>query len=353
METRNYKVGDHVFKVELDSPWNFMEYTETVAERIRAAAAGEILNIKPTRAGDKLQARTFVKNKHELPASMNGHTLDFSQYEPFYTREEASLFSLRVCSSEPSWIEEEKASGKIKLILKVDKDLPCYYIYDRGGETIYELDADRGKIAGILRVSKDYKYGEYYPKQNFYGYSALPHICTSLMMMYTYNSSRLSTLLIHSSVIKYNGKAMMFLGTSGTGKSTHSRLWLDNIEGAELINDDNPVIRLIKDSAGEDKLFVYGSPWSGKTPCYRNVKEEAGGIVRLDQAPVNEIQKLKGLQAYAGIVASCSIVRWDRGIMDNITRTASQIAMSVPCYDLKCLPDAEAALLCRSSLIFY
>ena len=101
----------------------------------------------------------------------------------------------------------------------------------------------------------------------------------------------------------------MFLGHSGTGKSTHSSLWLKYIQGTALVNDDNPVVRVLEDG----EVRVYGSPWSGKTPCYRNVSYPVGAIVKLDQAPYNEIQPLKGIRAYAAVVPSISGTHWNPG----------------------------------------
>ncbi|MBO6066250.1 MAG: transposase, partial [Lachnospiraceae bacterium] len=84
-------------------------------------------------------------------------------------------------------------------------------------------------------------------------------------------------LLMHASVTMHAGKGYLFLGKSGTGKSTHSQLWINNIEGCELLNDDNPVLRVEDDGS----VRVYGSPWSGKTPCYRNLDVPVGAIVDL------------------------------------------------------------------------
>jgi len=91
------------------------------------------------------------------------------------------------------------------------------------------------------------------------------------------------TIMIHSSVVERAGEAYSFLGKSGTGKSTHSRLWLQHLPGFNLLNDDNPAIRILTNN----KVVVYGTPWSGKTPCYRNVEAELKGIIRLKQAPSN------------------------------------------------------------------
>lgn len=101
------------------------------------------------------------------------------------------------------------------------------------------------------------------------------------------------TVAIHTSTICYQGKAVFFLGESGTGKSTHTRLWRENIEGAVLLNDDSPILRII-----DGKPWVYGSPWSGKTPCYKNESYPLAACVRLSQATFNKIERLNIAQGY-------------------------------------------------------
>ena len=166
-----------------------------------------------------------------------------------------------------------------------------------------------------------------------------------LMLLYAFSSARKNTLLIHASVIKNKDTGFVFLGKSGTGKSTHSRLWLTHINDSELLNDDNPVIRII-----EDKVWVFGTPWSGKTPCYKNEKAELGGIVKLRQAPENKINKLSSLQAYATILPSCSSMKWEESIMTGIHLTVEKLAMGANCFRLNCLPDKEAAELCSTTI---
>lgn len=74
-----------------------------------------------------------------------------------------------------------------------------------------------------------------------------------------------NAISIHASAVHNNGRAYLFMGKSGTGKSTHSALWMEHIPGTELLNDDNPTIRI-----WEGKAYAYGTPWSGKTACYKN-----------------------------------------------------------------------------------
>jgi hypothetical protein len=166
-----------------------------------------------------------------------------------------------------------------------------------------------------------------------------------LMMMYTLATSNKMTTLFHSSVVSCQGKAYMFLGKSGTGKSTHSQLWLKHIEGTELVNDDNPVVRRMPDG-----FYVFGSPWSGKTPCYRNVSYPIGGIVQLSQAPYNKIRRLRPLEAYAALVPSISGKRWDKQVAEGLHQTENLLAGEVAVWHLECLPDEAAAQLCSKTI---
>lgn len=153
------------------------------------------------------------------------------------------------------------------------------------------------------------------------------------------------TLAIHSSCVVYEGKAVLFLGESGTGKSTHTRLWRESIPGSFLLNDDSPII---KEEAG--KIVVYGSPWSGKTPCYRSESFELKACVRLSQAPYNSISRLSVLRSYAALHPSCPPqFAYDSCLYDGISATLDAILQSVPCYHLGCLPDKAAAeLSCKT-----
>lgn len=168
----------------------------------------------------------------------------------------------------------------------------------------------------------------------------------ALMMMFTFATSWRNTLLMHASVTIKDGKGYLFLGKSGTGKSTHSQLWIDNIAGCELLNDDNPVLRVEADGS----VRVYGSPWSGKTPCFRNLDVPVGAIVDLHQAKKNAIRRLSLAESYAIIYVSFSGLRYEKNMADGLHRTNEKIVTTVPCYSLDCLPNADAALLCHKTV---
>lgn len=163
-----------------------------------------------------------------------------------------------------------------------------------------------------------------------------------LMMIYTFATAERGTLMVHASVIRYEGRGYLFLGKSGTGKSTHTRLWLKHIEGSRLLNDDNPVVAL-DHKTGE--ATVYGTPWSGKTPCYLNESVPVGAFVRLEQAPANDISRLTATYAFAALLPSCSCLKQDAAIYKGIIDTVTHIATRIPVCHLKCLPDEAAARL--------
>ena len=121
---------------------------------------------------------------------------------------------------------------------------------------------------------------------------------------------------------------------------------MENIEGSELLNDDNPVLRVT--DSGE--VRVYGSPWSGKTPCYRNLDVPVGALVDLHQAKKNVIRRQTIAEAYASIYMSFSGYRFMKGMNDGLHATNEKIVTTVPCFSLECLPDAEAAFVCYQAV---
>ena len=151
---------------------------------------------------------------------------------------------------------------------------------------------------------------------------------------------------LHASAVVSEGKAFLFMGKSGTGKSTHSALWLRHIEGTELLNDDNPIVRII-----DGKALVYGSPWSGKTPCYRNVSARVAAMVRLKQGPRNRFEPKEDIEAFGAVLPGCSVLRQDRRLHDALCMTLAALIDSICVGELECLPDKEAAEVCRKGIL--
>lgn len=195
-----------------------------------------------------------------------------------------------------------------------------------------------------MRSTKDFKENVIYcgnineMKNNF--------ISWYCMVAFAQSSLLHNCVLIHSSVVMNDEFGYGFLGKSGTGKSTHSRLWLKYNMGFKLLNDDNPAVRIM--DSGE--VFVFGTPWSGKTPCYVNDVRPLKGLVRLKQAPQNIFDIRKNKDALLAILPSCSAIRWNLNLYSTLINILVDIINKVPIAELQCLPDEGAAYLCYSEL---
>lgn len=253
-------------------------------------------------------------------------------YEPFACKPGDVVFTLAVEDGEPPVYGEELRQED------EGQDIICGKTGD--DRSVFEFRW-LNETAGWLVSSDDYREGRLITTGQHTKFA----IDNALMVLYALSTAAQATVLFHAAIVSYQGKGYMFLGKSGTGKSTHARLWLKHIEGTALVNDDNPVVRI----EGEQTI-VYGSPWSGKTPCYRNVSYPLGGIVLLSQAPYNKIQRLSGIQAYVALVESISGKRWDKHIADGLHHTENALAMQVPMWHLECLPDEAAAKLCNKEV---
>lgn len=160
----------------------------------------------------------------------------------------------------------------------------------------------------------------------------------ALMMAYAFAAAEQDTLLVHASVIRNAGYGYLFTAPSGTGKSTHTHLWYKYIPGSDLMNDDNPVVRIVD---GETR--IYGSPWSGKTPCYRNIWAPVGAITRIEQKPENTIRRMAPVEAFATLLPAVSSMKWDKRVYEGICRCISRLLRNTPVFLLGCRPDEEAA----------
>lgn len=176
-----------------------------------------------------------------------------------------------------------------------------------------------------------------------------------LMLVFAFAGSFRNTLLIHASLVRHAGYGYAFIAKSGTGKSTQVANWLRTIPDCDLMNDDNPVIRVFEQPQPTDnglmsKVVIYGSPWSGKTPCYRRVSAPLGAITRIDRAPENSVDRLRPLEAFGTFLPSCSAMKWEKGLYSRICDTVTAVVSNAPIYVLHCTADPESAQVCCNNI---
>lgn len=219
-----------------------------------------------------------------------------------------------------------------------------FHIFRDGGNYETLLTAADGHVISLLQSATDFADNRLSlsgpPAERFLGFD------NAMMMAFAFSGAAHGILLLHASAVVHSGKAYLFLGKSGTGKSTHARLWLEHIPDTELLNDDNPAV--VAKAPGP--VIACGTPWSGKTACYRNAVYPVGAIVRLSQGTDNIIRRERTITAFASLLSSCSTAAWDAASYQACRAAAAHVATTVPLYRMTCRPDAEAALICAQAV---
>lgn len=266
--------------------------------------------------------------------------------EPAEAEAETPLFCLEVLPySTPLF--DAAVAGHV-LTDKSDADMPRIELYKQQGGWLFRIAVMRdSEVCCEMLASEDFSSATLAVIASHAEAASLSRfpVDNALMLLFAFRSASMGTLEMHASVILKDGRAFLFLGKSGTGKSTHSRQWLARFPDAFLLNDDNPILRL-QPSGSTFKCMCYGSPWSGKTPCYNNLSAPVGGIVLLRQAPHNKARRLSLPEAYAAVYSSSSGLRCVRAMADGLHASVSSIVSAVSCYELECLPDTDAAMIC-------
>ena len=146
------------------------------------------------------------------------------------------------------------------------------------------------------------------------------------------------TLLFHGSVIAVDGEGYLFTAKSGTGKSTHTRLWREYFgERAVMVNDDKPLLH-ITDSG----VTAYGTPWDGKHRLSTNIAVPLKGICILTRDTTNHIKQAESHAAYPMIVQQTNRSLSADGMKQTLSLIDRMLTV-VPVYRLGCNMNIEAA----------
>ena len=147
-------------------------------------------------------------------------------------------------------------------------------------------------------------------------------------------------LLFHGSVVALDGQAYLFTAKSGTGKSTHTRLWREVFgERAVMINDDKPLLHV-----GQDGATAYGTPWNGKHRLGSNSSAPLKALCLLERDSVNHVEAVSAEEAFPRLLQQCY---WpeDGAKMDKTLTLLERLSRTVKLYRLGCNMEREAALI--------
>lgn len=143
-------------------------------------------------------------------------------------------------------------------------------------------------------------------------------------------------MMVHASAVVLDGKAYLFSADSGTGKSTHTQLWLKRFPQAYILNDDKPAVRL-----EQGELFAYGTPWSGKTDWNVNRRVPLGGLVFLQRSPENWVRPASGSRMVNSLLKQ-TIRRLDAPRMAKMLKMADVLLKNTKVLELGCNISLDA-----------
>lgn len=151
--------------------------------------------------------------------------------------------------------------------------------------------------------------------------------------------------IFHSSAVAVDGEAYLFTAPSGTGKSTHARLWKEML-GDKLvyINDDKPIIRFI-----DGDFYVYGTPWNGKHHLDTDGRAKIKAICEIRRGEQNSIERVSP-KDMVGVVFNQTLRPEELSDMDKYLALADKLLTSVSLYRLHCNISAEAAELSYNTM---
>lgn len=148
--------------------------------------------------------------------------------------------------------------------------------------------------------------------------------------------------MLHSSAVAKGGNAYLFSAASGTGKSTHTSLWLKNFDDAFIINDDKPAIKL-----ENGKFYVYGTPFSGKTDLNKNVAVPLKAICILERGEENRIERIRAADSVLPILNQT--LRPENKMAD-LMSFVTKLLEKTNVYKLYCNISDEAALVSYNTM---
>ncbi|MCR5703911.1 MAG: hypothetical protein K6G85_04745 [Eubacterium sp.] len=208
------------------------------------------------------------------------------------------------------------------------KEICADYIVD-GKEPLFSIAATDEDLAfEQAKAEEDVKFGKSYLE-----YIALYRLFCERAVDY-------QVYLCHGSVLEMDGDAYMFTAASGTGKSTHARLWRETFgERVTMINDDKPLLRM-----KDDGIYAYGTPWDGKHHLSSNRHAKLKGICFLVQAKENRIRRVRAEESLPLIMNQIYRPRKVEALVKTM-QFVDQLIEKIPMYILECNISEEAAKL--------
>lgn len=227
---------------------------------------------------------------------------------------------------------------------------PCVY-HEAGTSTyadgngwlrIYSYLEGPDGVQAVLRLCPNNAHILYLPKSDLPRYQTTNALSPILGLDYVMLHA--NCMFLHSSLVRYQGRAVLFSGPSGIGKSTQANLWKTHLN-AEILNGDKSCIA--KRTGG---FYACGSPYAGSSDIFLPEEAPIAGIVLLKQGNENRIMPVTGRQAFVPLYSHLLANTWDSDYTDRLCELLDSLLLHIPVYKLTCTPDEKAVQLVRDTI---
>lgn len=235
---------------------------------------------------------------------------------------------------------EEDNSGKT-LFGSSEFMIPTFLYERENGEFDWVTRTPEDKPRLSFHISKDWTNFTLYEdftqtegERAFYEFGSL----------FSYGVLNHEACVLHGVVMEYQGKGILVTASSGTGKTTHTRMWRDR-ENALILNGDRCLCRKI-----DGRWYAYGMPWSGSSGEYINRRVPICAIVCLKQAPENKVRRMDIFEGTIAMMQRIFAPVWPGTLQDKAFDLTENLAAVIPMLELSCRPDFEAVDVLKDAI---
>ena len=235
---------------------------------------------------------------------------------------------------------DEDISAKMDGITKVSDGL--YFYTEDNADVLFYYDANISRVIAKIEFSADYTKinAALYKLKKNYGVEDSQLTYNVLGTIFNYVVQLYGAFVFHSSSVCHNNGGVAFSAESGTGKSTHTKLWLQEFDGSFILNDDTPVIH----RGFDGNFYISGTPWAGTTGINKNVTVPLKAVVFLERGKDNSMEQISASEAlklmFKGVRTPLTVK-----MLSALAETFNKLFVRVPVYKLKCNMDPAAAQL--------
>ena len=275
-----------------------------------------------------LMAKSINVNIGDVGISITGHS-ELTDWEI------APSYYPFICEEKPDIrVNMRRGTPDGKATRKFFGSYPIWDLYRSNGNSIIKFYDEMSGLARALTFENHLNEADLlFPDATdqfidpFYG-----PVLELLMINYLAQSRG---VVLHSCGIKFGESGLLFAGESAAGKSTLTRLW-NQAGDVEILSDDRTIVR-----KKDGDYRMYGTPWYGEAKFGSPQSVKLDRIYFIQHGAANSVRTIKGAESVQNLLTCSSPPYWDADGMEFTIDLFSDLAASVPCYELFVKPDME------------